>query len=101
MVTIIYIYFWCIYIFCRLEGSNYTIIMEDDDKVELSFTRTWDITTSNGSILPMNFDKRCSVILNTSLIVRFIQNSLLKIVKNLEFLVGNGLSNKIFNHFEI
>ncbi|XP_019182944.1 PREDICTED: uncharacterized protein LOC109177908 [Ipomoea nil] len=46
----------------KLEGSNFTIIMEDDDKVELSFTRTWDNTTSNGSNFPMNFDKRFVVL---------------------------------------
>ncbi|XP_031095639.1 uncharacterized protein LOC115999846 [Ipomoea triloba] len=46
----------------KLEGSNYTIIMEDDNKVELSFTRTWDSTTSNGSNFPMNFDKRYVVL---------------------------------------
>ncbi|CAH9089919.1 unnamed protein product [Cuscuta europaea] len=52
-------------IFDKLEGFNYTTIMDDDDQVELSFTRKWD-TTYNDSLLSMNVDKRYVVLRGSS-----------------------------------
>ncbi|XP_051140620.1 probable rhamnogalacturonate lyase B [Andrographis paniculata] len=39
----------------KLEGTNFHVVMEEDNQVELSFTRTWN-STSKG--LPLNIDKR-------------------------------------------
>ncbi|KAJ4851073.1 hypothetical protein Tsubulata_009590 [Turnera subulata] len=41
----------------RLEGTNMTVVVQTEDKVELSFTRTWDLSLQ-GKVVPLNFDKR-------------------------------------------
>ncbi|KAK1371842.1 hypothetical protein POM88_028200 [Heracleum sosnowskyi] len=40
----------------RLSTTNFSVIAEDENKVELSFTRTWNPSSQN--IPPMNIDKR-------------------------------------------
>ncbi|XP_047256560.1 probable rhamnogalacturonate lyase B [Capsicum annuum] len=40
----------------KLYATNFNVIMEDENQVELSFTRTWD--TLDSSQLSMNIDKR-------------------------------------------
>ncbi|KAF7128905.1 hypothetical protein RHSIM_Rhsim10G0175400 [Rhododendron simsii] len=40
-----------------LEGTRLCIVMEDENQLELSFTRTWD-STLDGDIAPLNVDKR-------------------------------------------
>ncbi|KAF6150992.1 hypothetical protein GIB67_016470 [Kingdonia uniflora] len=41
----------------RIVGTNFTVIVEDSDQVELSFTRTWD-SSPEGNHVPLNIDKR-------------------------------------------
>nr|XP_018623891.1 probable rhamnogalacturonate lyase B isoform X2 [Nicotiana tomentosiformis] len=43
-------------IFDKLHATEFNVIMEDENQVELSFTRTWD--SLNSSHLSMNIDKR-------------------------------------------
>ena len=40
----------------RLKGSNFTVIAEDENRVELSFTRAWNPSYQNSP--PLNIDKR-------------------------------------------
>ncbi|XP_052195049.1 probable rhamnogalacturonate lyase B isoform X2 [Diospyros lotus] len=40
-----------------LEGTNFSVVVEDEDQVELSFTRTWDPSVDT-SVIPLNIDKR-------------------------------------------
>lgn len=42
----------------RNEGTQFEIINEDDNQVEVSFTRSWD-TSLQGKFVPLNIDKRC------------------------------------------
>ncbi|KAG8641067.1 hypothetical protein MANES_13G102600v8 [Manihot esculenta] len=44
-------------IFDRMEGTNYTVIMADENQVEVSFTRRWDVSIDS-NIVPLNIDKR-------------------------------------------
>ncbi|XP_031390111.1 uncharacterized protein LOC116202656 isoform X2 [Punica granatum] len=41
----------------RLEGTKLEVIVENEDQVELSFTRTWNFSLS-GTVVPINVDKR-------------------------------------------
>ncbi|CAK7339754.1 unnamed protein product [Dovyalis caffra] len=41
----------------RLKGTDFKVIMEDEDQVELSFTKTWNFTNGSSSA-PLNVDKR-------------------------------------------
>ncbi|KAL9446974.1 hypothetical protein AB3S75_014608 [Citrus x aurantiifolia] len=41
----------------RIEATNYKVIMRTKEQVELSFTRMWHPST-NGTIAPVNIDKR-------------------------------------------
>ena len=41
----------------RLKGTDFNVIMEDEDQVELSFKKTWNFTNGNSSA-PLNVDKR-------------------------------------------
>ncbi|XP_075089667.1 uncharacterized protein LOC107815910 [Nicotiana tabacum] len=43
-------------IYDKLEGTNFEVILQDENQVELSFTRTWK--SLNSSSLSMNVDKR-------------------------------------------
>lgn len=50
----LYIY---IYNSCRIKGTNFRVIVENDEQVEISFTRTWD-SSMEGKVVPLNIDKR-------------------------------------------
>ncbi|CAH8388217.1 unnamed protein product, partial [Eruca vesicaria subsp. sativa] len=41
----------------ELEGTRFEIITENEEQVEISFTRTWTIS-KGGSMVPLNVDKR-------------------------------------------
>ncbi|KAF2283862.1 hypothetical protein GH714_016606 [Hevea brasiliensis] len=41
----------------RLKGTNFRVIMEDENQVEVSFTRTWNASIGNYTA-PLNVDKR-------------------------------------------
>ncbi|KAF5178227.1 Rhamnogalacturonate lyase, partial [Thalictrum thalictroides] len=41
----------------RISGTNFTVIMEDPDQVEVSFVRNWDPSFGNKSV-PLNIDIR-------------------------------------------
>ena len=47
---------------CRLIGSDFSVILEDENQVEVSFTNKWDAATWNSSgsywRLPVNVDRR-------------------------------------------
>ncbi|KAM7515833.1 hypothetical protein LguiA_005416 [Lonicera macranthoides] len=45
----------------KLSCTQFSIIKEDEDQVELSFTRTWDSSSDEGG-LPLNIDKRFIVL---------------------------------------
>ncbi|CAL5365112.1 unnamed protein product [Camellia sinensis] len=40
-----------------LEGTSYSVVMEDENQIEISFTRTWD-SSLNDTGMPLNVDKR-------------------------------------------
>ncbi|KDP37920.1 hypothetical protein JCGZ_05359 [Jatropha curcas] len=44
-------------IFDQLQGENFSVITQNEDQVEVSFNRKWDISIKN-SIVPLNIDKR-------------------------------------------
>nr|POF25716.1 rhamnogalacturonate lyase [Quercus suber] len=41
----------------RIEGTNLKVVVENEDQVELSFTRMWD-PSLEGKLVPLNIDKR-------------------------------------------
>ncbi|KAJ6405033.1 hypothetical protein OIU84_013082 [Salix udensis] len=41
----------------RLEGTNLTVVVETEEKVEISFTRMWN-SSLQAKVVPLNFDKR-------------------------------------------
>ncbi|GMH31604.1 hypothetical protein Nepgr_033448 [Nepenthes gracilis] len=41
----------------RIKGTNFRIIVENEEQVELSFTREWD-PSLKGKLVPLNIDKR-------------------------------------------
>lgn len=41
----------------RIKGSTFKVILENEDQLELSFSRTWD-TSLEGKLVPLNIDKR-------------------------------------------
>jgi rhamnogalacturonan endolyase len=43
--------------FERLDTTNLTVIVENEEQVELSFTRTWNFSLE-GKLAPLNIDKR-------------------------------------------
>lgn len=45
------------YNFYSIKGTNFSIVTQDDDQVEVSFTRTWD-PSLQGKLVPLNIDKR-------------------------------------------
>ncbi|KAK9758372.1 hypothetical protein RND81_01G225500 [Saponaria officinalis] len=49
----------------RLECTDFKVIVETDDQVELSFTRTWNSSLS-GILPPLNIDKRFIMLRNSS-----------------------------------
>jgi len=44
-------------VFRRLEGTKFEIITQNEEQIEISFTRTWTISR-RGSLVPLNVDKR-------------------------------------------
>ncbi|XP_062164026.1 probable rhamnogalacturonate lyase B isoform X2 [Alnus glutinosa] len=44
-------------IFDRMEGTNFKVIVENEEQVELSFSRMWD-TSLEGKVVPLKIDKR-------------------------------------------
>jgi len=40
-----------------MEATNLTVIVENEEQVELSFTRTWN-ASFQGKLPPLNIDKR-------------------------------------------
>lgn len=42
---------------CRIEAASFEVIVENEDQVELSFTRTWD-PSLEGKVVPLNIEKR-------------------------------------------
>lgn len=49
-----YIENWFAY---RIKGSSFRVIVENEEQVELSFTRIWD-PSLEGKVVPLNIDKR-------------------------------------------
>lgn len=45
----------------RIKATTFKVILEDEDQVELSFTRTWDASLE-GKLVPLNIDKRSGTI---------------------------------------
>jgi rhamnogalacturonan endolyase len=43
--------------FERMDTTNLTVIVENEEQVELSFTRTWNFSLE-GKFAPLNIDKR-------------------------------------------
>ncbi|KAK7282913.1 hypothetical protein RIF29_12031 [Crotalaria pallida] len=43
--------------FDKIDGTTFRVVVENEDQVELSFTRTWDATLE-GKLVPLNIDKR-------------------------------------------
>jgi rhamnogalacturonan endolyase len=41
----------------KLEGTKFEIITQNEEQIEISFTRTWTISR-RGSLVPLNVDKR-------------------------------------------
>ncbi|KAM7279465.1 hypothetical protein ACFE04_006599 [Oxalis oulophora] len=44
-------------IFDVIKGTSFKVIVENEEQVELSFTRTWD-PSQQGKLVPLNIDKR-------------------------------------------
>jgi rhamnogalacturonan endolyase len=40
-----------------MEGTNFKVIVENEEQVELSFSRMWD-TSLEGKVVPLKIDKR-------------------------------------------
>ncbi|PRQ20941.1 putative rhamnogalacturonan endolyase [Rosa chinensis] len=52
-------------IFDVIKGTKFEVIVENDDQVELSFTRTWD-PSQEGKLVPLNIDKRFIMVRGSS-----------------------------------
>ncbi|XP_020242828.1 probable rhamnogalacturonate lyase B isoform X2 [Asparagus officinalis] len=52
-------------IFDVIKGTDFRIIAEDDNRVEVSFTRMWD-PSLKGTLVPLNIDKRFIVLRGSS-----------------------------------
>lgn len=42
---------------CRTVGTSFNVIMENEEQLEISFTRKWD-PSPKGKRAPLNIDKR-------------------------------------------
>ncbi|XWS25410.1 hypothetical protein CRYUN_Cryun27aG0065800 [Craigia yunnanensis] len=47
------------------KGTSFNVIVENEDQVEISFTRTWDFSLE-GKVVPLNLDKRFIMLRNSS-----------------------------------
>uniref|UniRef100_A0A2P2INM9 rhamnogalacturonan endolyase n=2 Tax=Rhizophora mucronata TaxID=61149 RepID=A0A2P2INM9_RHIMU len=52
-------------IFDVISGTSFTVIVENEEQVELSFTRMWD-PSLEGKYIPLNIDKRFILLCGTS-----------------------------------
>ncbi|KAI0514082.1 hypothetical protein KFK09_010116 [Dendrobium nobile] len=52
-------------IFDVIKGTDFEVILEDENQVEVSFTRRWD-PSLKGTIVPLNIDKRFIVLRGSS-----------------------------------
>ncbi|KAK8956099.1 hypothetical protein KSP40_PGU011110 [Platanthera guangdongensis] len=52
-------------IFDVIKGTDFTVIVEDENQVEVSFTRRWDLSLK-GALVPLNIDKRFIVLRGSS-----------------------------------
>ncbi|GMI81072.1 hypothetical protein HRI_001776500 [Hibiscus trionum] len=43
--------------FDKIESTSFEVVVENEDQVDLSFTRTWD-QSLEGKVVPLNIDKR-------------------------------------------
>ncbi|PQP94612.1 putative rhamnogalacturonate lyase B [Prunus yedoensis var. nudiflora] len=50
--------------FDRMETTNFTVIVETENQIELSFTRMWD-PSLEGKVVPLNIDKRFVMLRNS------------------------------------
>ncbi|XP_057729726.1 rhamnogalacturonate lyase B-like isoform X1 [Arachis stenosperma] len=48
-----------------IKGTAFKVIMENEDQVEISFTRTWDVSLKD-QLVPLNIDKRFIMLRGTS-----------------------------------
>lgn len=46
-----------------MEATKFNVIVENDEQVEISFTRAWD-SSKEGKMVPLNIDKRCDFYLS-------------------------------------
>ncbi|PPS03515.1 hypothetical protein GOBAR_AA17149 [Gossypium barbadense] len=46
------------------KGTSFKVVVETEDQVEVSFTRTWDISLEGG-VVPLNLDKRFIMLRNS------------------------------------
>ncbi|KAJ7953493.1 Rhamnogalacturonate lyase family protein [Quillaja saponaria] len=51
--------------FERIKGTNFSIVMENEDQVEVSFLKTWK-SSMEGSSIPVNIDKRYILLKDSS-----------------------------------
>ncbi|GLT60575.1 hypothetical protein SLA2020_333360 [Shorea laevis] len=51
--------------FDEFKGTSFKVIVENEDQVEISFTRTWD-SSLEGTVVPLNLDKRFIMLRNSS-----------------------------------
>ncbi|KAG2698669.1 hypothetical protein I3760_07G160600 [Carya illinoinensis] len=58
-------------IFDRMEGTSFKVIVENEEQVELSFTRLWD-PSMEGKLVPLNIDKRCMLVQIDVVLLTFI-----------------------------
>lgn len=56
---------------CRMEGTSFKVIVENEEQVELSFTRLWD-PSMEGKLVPLNIDKRCMLVQIDVVLLTFI-----------------------------
>ncbi|KDP41508.1 hypothetical protein JCGZ_15915 [Jatropha curcas] len=49
-----------------IKGTNFRVIVENEEQVELSFTRMWDPSVDEGNLAPLNLDKRFIMLRNSS-----------------------------------
>ncbi|KAK6277707.1 hypothetical protein POUND7_018030 [Theobroma cacao] len=47
------------------KGTSFKVVVENEDQVEISFTRTWDFSLE-GNVVPLNLDKRFIMLRNSS-----------------------------------
>jgi hypothetical protein len=57
MLVLIHIFVRMNWLLCRISGTSFRVVVENDEQVELSFTRMWD-SSLEGKYIPLNIDKR-------------------------------------------